>query len=144
MSEKLFKKALVPVNASDLSERVINQTAQCVLKGLAEEITLISVWEPGDVDYTKLHAAEKEEILKSQALKVLGRYCQQLREQGVETKTILKGGIPADVILEQVKKDNYDLIIMGSRKLNKLQELVFGSVSDRVTRLSSVPVLIVK
>ena len=38
----------------------------------------------------------------------------------------------------------YDLVIMGSRRLNKFQELAFGSVSDKITRLVSIPVLIVK
>ncbi|HCF70537.1 MAG TPA: hypothetical protein DER33_02930 [Syntrophomonas sp.] len=144
MSEILFNKALVPINASELSERVIIQTARCVRSGMVQEISLLCVWEADEVDYTKLHAAEKEEILKGQARKVLTQYRGQLKEQGIAAEIILDGGNPSDVILEQVKKENYDLIIMGSRKLNKLQKLIFGSVSDRVTRLSSVPVLIIK
>jgi nucleotide-binding universal stress UspA family protein len=144
MSEILFNKALVPINASELSERVIIQTARCVRSGMVKEISLLCVWEADEVDYTKLHAAEKEEILKGQARKVLTQYRDQLKEQGIAAEIILDGGNPSDVILEQVKKENYDLIIMGSRKLNKLQKLIFGSVSDRVTRLSSVPVLIIK
>lgn len=144
MSEILFNKALVPINASELSERVIAQTARCVRSGMVQEINLLCVWEADEVDYTQLHAAEKEEILKNQARKVLDQYRDQLKEQGIAAKIILDGGNPSDVILEQVKKENYDLIIMGSRKLNKLQKLIFGSVSDRVTRLSSVPVLIIK
>lgn len=144
MSEILFNKALVPINASELSERVIIQTARCVRSGMVQEISLLCVWEADEVDYTKLHAAEKEEILKGQARKVLTQYRDQLKEQGIAAEIILDGGNPSDVILEQVKKENYDLIIMGSRKLNKLQKLIFGSVSDRVTRLSSVPVLIIK
>lgn len=144
MSEILFNKALVPINASELSERVIIQTARCVRSGMVQEISLLCVWEADEVDYTKLHAAEKEEILKGQARKVLTQYRDQLKEQGIAAEVILDGGNPSDVILEQVKKENYDLIIMGSRKLNKLQKLIFGSVSDRVTRLSSVPVLIIK
>jgi nucleotide-binding universal stress UspA family protein len=144
MSEILFNKALVPINASELSERVIIQTARCVRSGMVQEISLLCVWEADEVDYTKLHAAEKEEILKGQARKVLTQYRGQLKEQGIAAEIILDGGNPSDVILEQVKKENYDLIIMGSRKLNKLQKLIFGSVSDRVTRLSGVPVLIIK
>jgi nucleotide-binding universal stress UspA family protein len=144
MGSILFPKALVPVNGSDLSERVVVQAAQCVNSGMVGEITLLNVWDVAEVDYTKPHAAEKEEIVKSKGRKVLSKYCDELQKKGVQASTVLSGGNASDVILEQVNQGNYDLIIMGSRKLNKLQELIFGSVSDRVTRLSSIPVLIVK
>jgi nucleotide-binding universal stress UspA family protein len=55
------------------------------------------------------------------------------------------GGDPASLVIDLVENNQYfDLIIMGSRRINKFQELVFGSVSDKVTRLSNVPVLIIK
>lgn len=144
MNHELFHRALVPINDSDLSERVISQVARCVNSGMVGEIVLLCVWEADEVDYTKLHAAEKAEILKTQARQVLARYSARLNEQGIEAKTILGAGDPSHIILEEIKKEHYDLIIMGSRKINKIQELIFGSVSDRVTRLSSLPILVVK
>jgi nucleotide-binding universal stress UspA family protein len=144
MNNILFEKALVPINESDLSERVVAQAANCVKSGMVGEITLLSVWEADEIDYTKLHAAEKEERLKGQARQALSKYTAYLQNQGIAAHAILVGGDPSDVIMEMIKKENFDLVIMGSRKINKIQELVFGSVSDRVTRLSSVPLLIVK
>jgi nucleotide-binding universal stress UspA family protein len=144
VSDILFEKVLVPVNASDLSERVVIQVARLIRSGIVGEVVLMSVWEADKIDYTKLHASDKETKLKNQAREVLQKYSTQLKEQGIEVKTNLSGGDPSELILQEVKKGKYDLIIMGSRKLNKLQELMFGSVSDRVTRLCSVPVLVVK
>jgi nucleotide-binding universal stress UspA family protein len=49
------------------------------------------------------------------------------------------------LILDVIENSaDFDLVIMGSRRLNKFQEFTLGSVSDKVTRLSKVPVLIIK
>lgn len=144
MSSPMFHKALVPINSSDLSQRVVRMAVDCVKNGTVERIVLLSVWEADEVDYTKFRSADKEQELKTRAKEALKRYDNYLREQGIETEAILDGGDPSEIIMKTVVKGGYDLIIMGSRRLNKVQELVFGSVSDRVTRLSSVPVLIVK
>jgi nucleotide-binding universal stress UspA family protein len=53
-------------------------------------------------------------------------------------------GLPEEEIITFAQKYNCDLIIMGSRGLSGLKELLMGSVSHHVTQNSSVPVLIVK
>ncbi|MDO4539687.1 MAG: universal stress protein [Syntrophomonadaceae bacterium] len=141
----MFNKALVPINASDLSERVINATCRCLNSGMVREAVLLSVWDAGKIDYTKLHAGDREMVLKANAQGVLDKYQQQIRQEcGCEVSVLRAGGNPADIILDLTEKGGYDLIIMGSRRLNKVQELIYGSVSDRVTRISGVPVLIIK
>lgn len=144
MNEKLFQKVLVSVNESDLSERVINKVEQMALRGILGDIYIITILDFHNVDYTKLHAPDKEKLLKNKGLEVLDKYAARLKSQGIEVKTVLSGGDPATAILKEIQKGDYNLVIMGSRRLNKFQEIVSFSVSDRVTRLSSVPVLVVK
>ncbi|MGX0513072.1 nucleotide-binding universal stress UspA family protein [Staphylococcus hominis] len=38
----------------------------------------------------------------------------------------------------------YQAIVLGSRGLNSLQEMVLGSVSHKVAKRSKIPVIIVK
>lgn len=52
-------------------------------------------------------------------------------------------GAPAHVILDYSKKNNCDLIIMGSRGLSGFKEFL-GSVSHTVIQQSRVPVLLMK
>lgn len=139
-----FRKALVPVNSSDISDRVILKAAELFQLGFVQEIVLLSVWEADEVDYTKLHSSEKAEALKAKAKTILDGQKAKLEAQSIQVECILAGGDPSEVIIHSVEKGDYDLIIMGSRKLNKVQEVLFGSVSDRVTRLVSVPILVVK
>ena len=51
-------------------------------------------------------------------------------------------GNPADVIVK--KAQAFDLVVVGSRGLNPMAQLVMGSVSDRVTRHAAKPVVIVR
>lgn len=46
--------------------------------------------------------------------------------------------------MEYANKGSYDIVIIGSRGLNSLQEMVLGSVSHKVVKRVVCPVLIVK
>lgn len=61
----------------------------------------------------------------------------------VEAK-IAKGGAIADEILKAAESSEADLVVMGSRGLTGLKELVLGSVSSAVVHRAKVPVLTVK
>jgi len=47
-------------------------------------------------------------------------------------------------VIEESKKDNIDLIVMGSSGASGLTEMVVGSNTEKVVRHSEVPVLVVK
>lgn len=53
-------------------------------------------------------------------------------------------GDPATEILRHIKKNPTDLLVLGTRGLNAIQEFVMGSVSHKVVKYATVPVLIVK
>ena len=56
----------------------------------------------------------------------------------------LKEGRPADEIIQTAKEENVDLIVMGSRGLGGITQLLLGSVSDRVADHAPCAVLIMK
>lgn len=53
-------------------------------------------------------------------------------------------GDPAQEITRKANMESYDLVIIGSRGLNKMKELIMGSVSREVAHSVWGPVLIVK
>lgn len=55
----------------------------------------------------------------------------------------LEKGLPGEVILTTAKKMKTDLIVLGSRGLGPVKELLLGSVSHRVLTHASCPTLIV-
>lgn len=53
-------------------------------------------------------------------------------------------GNPPDVILEVAKREDFDLIAVGSRGLTTVKKYLLGSVSEKVSEYAEVPVLIAK
>jgi nucleotide-binding universal stress UspA family protein len=141
----VFENVLIPVDDSEQSRRAVEKAATLVQEGVVGKITLFNVYNTGDVDISKLRNQERLDELRSESLRILTMYEDLLKEQGIEYTLKRAGGDPASLVIDLVENNQYfDLIIMGSRRINKFQELVFGSVSDKVTRLSNVPVLIIK
>jgi len=52
-------------------------------------------------------------------------------------------GSPAEMLVETAQAEGADLIVVGSRGQGALRRVLLGSVSDRVVRISTIPVLVV-
>jgi nucleotide-binding universal stress UspA family protein len=53
-------------------------------------------------------------------------------------------GHPAAAILEEIEKEAFDLVVMGSRGYGPISGSLLGSVSQHVLRRAKYPVMIVK
>ncbi len=62
----------------------------------------------------------------------------------IEISKKLLHGNPADEIMKLAKSEKFDLVVIGSRGLSGVKELILGSVSGKVVNNSTVPVLVVK
>jgi nucleotide-binding universal stress UspA family protein len=66
-----------------------------------------------------------------------------VRHGGVDVRTLLVDGEPADAILRQAEFAGHDLIVVGSRGRGDAASILLGSVSHQVLHRSGVPVLVV-
>jgi nucleotide-binding universal stress UspA family protein len=62
----------------------------------------------------------------------------------IKVTTVLAGGDPADVILDQAKKVKADMIVLGSRGLGNIKGLFLGSVSHKVSSRATCTCITVK
>ncbi|MGV2805317.1 universal stress protein, partial [Clostridium perfringens] len=67
----------------------------------------------------------------------------KLKSAGINPETVHLKGDPAHEILNYARDTEQQLIIIGSRGLRGIKEMMLGSVSHKVSQLSSCPVLIV-
>ncbi|TYR73359.1 universal stress protein [Rossellomorea vietnamensis] len=65
-------------------------------------------------------------------------------EAGLAYSVNLTKGDPAEEIILCAQKENVDMIVIGSRGLNTIQELMLGSVSHKVVQKADRPVLVVR
>lgn len=75
--------------------------------------------------------------------KLILEYVDQLKEKKVDAAGLLIQGATVEVILEESKKLNIDLIISGHHDHSFLYNAFFGSVSSGIVRKSNIPVLVV-
>ncbi|MCK5194795.1 MAG: universal stress protein [Desulfobulbaceae bacterium] len=69
-----------------------------------------------------------------------------IQMERISVKNIaVTGKIPfSDKILEELKADNYDLVLLAKHDQTKAQEFLFGDTAIRLLREASIPVLSVK
>ncbi|HBZ09818.1 MAG TPA: universal stress protein [Bacillus bacterium] len=139
----MYKRLLVAADGSENSIRAAKEAAK--LARLAEGTVVEIIYV---VDYSK----SKSEVLQSRDGAVLeaDRRKQLVPVEDVFVKedipyklTMLHGD-PGPAIVEYANKSTCDMVIVGSRGLNALQEMVLGSVSHKVAKRVESPVLIVK
>lgn len=68
---------------------------------------------------------------------------QKLESEEIPWQTVLLKGEPSEEIITFVNKD-MDHLFIGSRGLNRFQQLMLGSVSHRVMKYALCPVTIIK
>lgn len=90
-------------------------------------------------------AAQNDEILAAVGDTVVNLATVTAREAGVTSvnSEILEGGV-ADGIAGTAARVGADLIVVGNRGLNRVEQLVMGSVSQEVSRKADCACLIVK
>ncbi|WP_163970459.1 universal stress protein [Oceanobacillus halotolerans] len=74
----------------------------------------------------------------------LNEFEQIAKKAGVNYKINILRGEPGPAIVDYANRNNFDVVVIGSRGLNTLQEFVLGSVSHKVVKEVKCPVLIVK
>ena len=114
-----------------------------------EELSLNAAAMVGDIlgeeRWKDLRNKNKDQVVQS-IKDSIEKFCDDMEHKLQECsfiidKVIVEIGHPVDRIIRQAKKNNCDMIIMGSRGQGVLKEAMLGSTSRRVLRRSEIPVL---
>lgn len=142
----MFKKILVPTDASEYSRRAL-KTALELARSVQAEVVLLHVsYTPQAYwGYTISYGitVTQEQLDQNGELALEATLIGIDSEQVVINKRV-ESGHPVTIILEQIKKENIDLVIMGSHGYGAIAGSVLGSVSQRVLQRASCPVLVIK
>jgi universal stress protein A len=94
----------------------------------------VPVWVLSE-DYKKLLLKNKEDI---------DTIINVEKEKGLKIKELIKEEDPVEVILEAVKDEEIDLIIMAAHEEGRLEHFLFGHCNDEIVRMMPCSVLLVK
>jgi nucleotide-binding universal stress UspA family protein len=84
------------------------------------------------------------ELLETEANNAVQNVEQLAKQAGVDAETIVLEGHPSNEIIDFAQKNEIDVIVMGTLGKSGLDRFLLGSVAEKVTRNSPVPVLVVK
>jgi len=142
----MYKKMLVPLDGSELSEAVLPYAKELAGR-LDMEITLLHIYRSEEKNKSHLYRAyigHKVDILKCQSEEVqkktgAGAKCKAIKVQGK-----LISGYPAEEILNYAENNATDFILMATHGRSGIKRWVMGSVTEKVIRASKVPAWLVR
>jgi nucleotide-binding universal stress UspA family protein len=143
----MFKKILVPVDFSQYGDEILRYAREMAQKFDAS-IDLIHVVPNMDyfTPYESFMAAENivaiQKGVEGEVEKDLDEVAKKL--PGITVKKVIRNGVAFVEILDYVRSEGIDLIIMGTRGRGGLEHIIIGSVAEKVLRKSPCPVLAIR
>lgn len=143
----MYKKMLVPLDGSALSETSLKHAVALAKGCQIAEIILLRAREPMDTGVRQRLsadlAAKLDEAYDDETREYLAGIAGYLEGQGVPSTSVAVAGTPAESILNYAKQNAVDIIIMSSHGRTGIARWAFGSVAEKVLKLSEVPVLVI-
>ena len=138
-----MKKILVPTDFSELATAALRYAGELASRQGAELIALYADTFDPPVEFTSRDIATVVlSIEKSRQLahEELERCIGQNVPSTVKTQAVIIEDLPVPAIIGYAKRNDIDLIIMGTHGRTGLGRLLLGSVAERVVAESPVPV----
>lgn len=139
----MFKKLAVAADGSQHSVRAA-QKAMELSVGNAEAVIEVVYVIDGDTSKADVLRSGGSDALATLRRERLHQIEELFQKAEVSFEIKMLRGEPGPTIINYVNKNDFDIVIIGSRGLNPLQEMVLGSVSHKVAKRVECPVLIVK
>ena len=140
-------KLLVATDGSDNANRVIDHVIKQAGRGAEPvEVHLLNVQMPLASVNIKLFISLEDlnAYYHDEGMAALKRAREKLDAAGIKYAFHIGVGDPAEVIAQYAEDRQCEQIVMGSRGMGTVSNLVLGSVATKAIHLAKVPVLLVK
>jgi nucleotide-binding universal stress UspA family protein len=134
----MFNDILVPTDGSKCAQAAVGY-AEDLATRYESRVHALCV-----ADSRTLENAPRSDQTKQERAELAERTCNELSESGIEVEQAVRTDIPHKAILRYVSEQDIDLVVMGTHGRTGVERYLLGSVTEKVVRLSDVPVLTVK
>ncbi|HBV96777.1 MAG: universal stress protein UspA [Peptococcaceae bacterium BICA1-7] len=145
----MYKKVLVPLDGS-IRANLAAEHAMDLAKTMKAEVMFLHVipaLPPYVNSYSDRLGGAYQQIhdeLEATGREIMEKAKKDFENSGVSLEVKVLWGNPAMEICREAKEGRFDLVIMGSRGLGEIKGYLMGSISNRVVRHASCPVLVVR
>ncbi len=139
----MFKKILLAADGSTHSLRAAEKAIELAKLQAGVTLEVIYVVDGNTSKADVLHNLDPIDTAQRRRDK-MALIEKKANRYGIQYQINILRGEPGPTIVKHANTNDYDLVVIGSRGLNMMQEMVLGSVSHKVAKRVHCPVLIVK
>jgi universal stress protein A len=143
----MFAKILVPADFSEYTESILN-CAAAIARRFGSSMHLLHVVPNMDyfTPYESFMAAENmvevQKGIEAEVEKDLQRVADKIT--GVPVTRAIRTGVAFIEIIDYVRAEGIELVVMGTHGRGGLEHILIGSVAEKVVRKSPCPVLTIR
>lgn len=139
----MYKKILLAVDGSEHSIRATDEVIKIASMSENCQTDIVLVADFAKAKQEVIHATGRAELdlIRRKRIEPVAK---KLDEHQLPYEIHILHGDPGPTIVKHANEGDYDLLVIGSRGLNKLQVFVLGSVSHKVVKRANCPVMVVK
>jgi len=144
----MFKHILIPLDGSllakkalDVATRMLDSSCEITLVTAVEDSEILNY--PGSPMSLNPEYYPTLEALESNGKRYLEEVADSLRKQGYRVNVVVEVGDAADCVIHTAFKREVEAIVMSTHGRSGVSRLLFGSVTGRVLRRATCPVLVV-
>ena len=142
----MLEKILIGYDGSKESDSALNISANIAQK-FGSEIKAVNVL-PEHTEFTKSFAEVDrksfdnwvENNLRKKSLQKLDKKKEELKNAGIKFSYEVNYGIPYKAIQNQIKKDSFNLVVLGKGRFAK--DSILGGTAKKILRNSNIPALV--
>jgi universal stress protein A len=142
----MFEKILCPVDFSEFTDEILAYAVN-IAKRFDSELHLIHVipnlnyFTPYESFLTPENLVAIERNIEGEVGKDFDKITKKL---DLPFKRIVKTGVTFVEIIDYIKDQGIDLVVMGTHGRSGIEHILIGSVAEKVVRKSPCPVLTVR
>jgi nucleotide-binding universal stress UspA family protein len=145
-SSLIPKKILVPIDFSPSSEAALKQ-ASALAQQLHAEIHLVHVIPMFTATKMPDYIPESEFIggAKKEAERHFAGFQADLASKGIKVSSSIEVGNDVTAsILDVIRREHIDMLVVSTHGLTGWHPLVFGSIAEKLVKLVHIPVLLIR
>jgi nucleotide-binding universal stress UspA family protein len=138
---------LVPIDGSEPGHRALDLAIRSAQGKPEARIHALYVHPTIDVPGTVrafVTLGEMRALATEQSRPIVDGAAARLTAAGIDHAVEMLEGDPAELIARRAQELHCDAIVMGSRGMGRIANLVIGSVATKVVHLTTLPVTLVK
>ena len=142
-----MRKILVPVDGSENALRALSYALKLAKENKAIGLHLLTVHqEPVIYGEIQVYVSREkmEELQRNHSMDILQPAVDAAKAAGVSYTSEILVGETASMIVKRADELNCDGIVMGTRGMSAVGNLVMGSVATKVVHLTKLPVTLIK